>query len=59
MPEWKLEAIIASLQFTDRHYPLYKDKFHEMRQMIDAWNDNMADIFTPGWASCLDESMSI
>ena len=27
--------------------------------MISLWNANMAEIFSPGWACCLDESMSI
>lgn len=48
MPGWKFEAIIASLRFTDRPYPLYKDKSHEVRQTIDVWNNNMVEIFTPG-----------
>lgn len=34
------------------------DKFHEVREVIDAWNKNMATNFVPSWVSCLDESMS-
>ena len=26
--------------------------------MLDAWNTNMTEQFTPSWANCLDESMS-
>ena len=26
--------------------------------MVDEWNKNMAQQFTPSWVSCLDESMS-
>ena len=26
--------------------------------MVDEWNKNMAELFTPSWVSCLDESMS-
>ena len=26
--------------------------------MVDEWNKNMAEQFTPSWVSCLDESMS-
>ena len=59
MAGWKFEAIVASLRFTDRPYPSYKDKFHEVRQMVEAWNKNMIDVFVAGWVSCLDESMSI
>ena len=27
--------------------------------MVEAWNNNMQKIFTPGWVSCLDESISV
>ena len=27
--------------------------------MVQEWNENMTEIFTPSWVSCLDESMSI
>ena len=40
-------------------YPSYKDNFHEVRQMVEAWNENMMEVFVAGWVSCLDESMSI
>ena len=26
--------------------------------MVDEWNKNMAEQFTPSWVSCLDKSMS-
>jgi Transposase IS4 len=26
--------------------------------LVQAWNDNMYQCFTPGWITCLDESMS-
>ena len=32
--------------------------FWEVQQMVDEWNKNMAEQFTPSWVSCLDESMS-
>ena len=41
---WKqLDAILCSIFYTDREKPAYRDKFWEVRQMIDAWNDNMAE----------------
>ena len=39
--------------------PTFCDRFHEARQIIKAWNDNMAEVFLPSWISCLDESISI
>ena len=39
--------------------PQFKDRFHPVRQFLDAWNENMADHFVPSWVVCLDESMSL
>jgi hypothetical protein len=54
----RFEAILLALTYTNEIPPAYKDKFWEVRQIITAWNTNMAEIFTPSWVSCLDESMS-
>jgi hypothetical protein len=54
----RFENILSSLCFTDTTPPAYKDHFWEVRQMIDAWNENMEQQFSPSWISCLDESMS-
>ena len=53
------EAILGALSFTKRQPPVYKDRFWEVREMMDAFNNHMADIFKCGWVACLDESMSI
>ena len=54
----RFEAILLALSFTNKTPPTYKDRFWEVRQIINAWNLNMTEIFTPSWVSCLDESMS-
>ncbi len=54
----RFEAILSALQFTDQAPPAYRDRFWEVRQMIDEWNKNMVEKFSPSWISCLDESMS-
>jgi Transposase IS4 len=54
----RFNKILSALQYTDKDPPVYPDRFHQVRQMIQAWNDNMAANFRPGWISCLDESMS-
>jgi Transposase IS4 len=54
----RFEAIIAALRFTATPVPPFQDKFHEVRDLISAWNDNMTETFSPSWVSCLDESMS-
>ena len=35
---------------------MFKDKLHEVRQVLDTFNDRMTEIFSPAWVSCLDES---
>ena len=36
-----------------------EDRFWQIRQLVQAWKDNMRDRFMPSWISCLDESMSV
>ena len=54
----RFEAILGALQFTDTPPPRHKDRFWEVRKMLDAWNLNMDEEFVASWISCLDESMS-
>ncbi len=37
---------------------LFTDKFHKVRQMIDAFNNHYYDKITPSWLNCIDKSMS-
>lgn len=53
----RFEDILYSLGYTKSNPPAYNDKFYEIRDLVDAWNEHMSENFTPGWASCLDESM--
>jgi len=50
--------ITRGLTYTDVPDPAYKDKFHEIRQLVNGFNDHVKTVFQPGWVSCLDESMS-
>ena len=59
MTSTRFEAIMSSLTFTKRKAPAYKDRFWQVREMIETWNHHMSENFKPSWASCLDESMSI
>ena len=59
MSRRRFEAILKCLTYTDLIPPTYRDKFHQVRQLIEAFNLNMKDRFTCSWVSCLDESMSI
>ena len=42
-------AITKCLTFTDAIPPAYRDKFWQVRQMIRAWNENMANHFVVAW----------
>jgi hypothetical protein len=51
--------IMGALRYTDVQQPLlFKDQFHEVHQMIDAFNKHYAREHSPAWLSCLDESMN-
>ena len=54
----RFEVILKALSFMSRHPPAFRDRFWEVREMLDAWNTNMTERFTPSWVSCLDKSMS-
>jgi hypothetical protein len=55
----RFTTILKALEFTLVEPPNYNDKFHQIRDLVDAWNKNMANNFCPGWINCLDESMSV
>ena len=58
MSRKQFEAILKALAITARQPPAFSDCFWEVREIIEAWNANMTEQFTPSWVSCLDESMS-
>ena len=58
MSRKRFEAILKALSYTSRQCPAFQDRFWEVCQMLDAWNTNMMEQFTPSWVNCLDESMS-
>jgi Transposase IS4 len=53
----RFDAILSALTLTGKTPPLYVDRFFQVRELIAAWNENMFTTFSPGWISCLDESM--
>jgi len=61
--EWmslrRFESILINLVLTSKEPPEYKDPFWEVREMVERWNENMREVFSPSWIVCLDESMSI
>lgn len=59
MSKKRFEDILASLVYSNTPPPPYKDSFHEVRGLIDAWNENMKVVFVSSWVTCIDESMSV
>jgi hypothetical protein len=52
-------AIDAVIWYTGKPPPSdFEDKFHDMRELKDAFNTHYAENYTPSWLSCLDESMN-
>ena len=58
MSRRRFDKILSAIRYSKSDPPAYKDRFWEVRELIEAWNDNMSAVFSPGWVSCLDESMS-
>ena len=52
------EVILKALAITARQPPAFRYRFWVVREVLEAWNSNMMEQFTPSWVSCLDESMS-
>mmetsp|Transcript_26170 Transcript_26170/g.44621 ORF Transcript_26170/g.44621 Transcript_26170/m.44621 type:complete len:150 (-) Transcript_26170:1029-1478(-) len=59
MSKSRFDVIMSCLRFTRKAPPAFRDKFWQVRDMIAAFNANMAAFFVSGWTICLDEPMSI
>jgi hypothetical protein len=57
MSRSRFDEIAHCLRYTNDAPPTYCDWFFEIQKLVKAWNENMAVNFSPGWISCLDESM--
>ena len=55
----RFKSILTALRLTSSAPPSFQDRFHPVRDLLDAFNKNMNQVFTPGWISCLDESMLV
>ena len=52
----RFDYILSDLSFTNREVP-YEDGLLKMRQLEEAWNQNMDQQFFPLWINVIDESM--
>ena len=58
MSRYWLDSILSATKYTNNNPPAYKDRFWEVRQLLESWNNNMATNFIPSWINVIDESMS-
>ena len=58
MSRIRSEPILKALAITARQPPAIRDRLWEVWEVLDAWNSNVTEQFTPIWVSCLDKSMS-
>jgi hypothetical protein len=55
----RFEAIVKMHVFTTPDAAAYaKDKLYQLRDFMDAYNENLKEVLTPGKYLCLDESMN-
>jgi hypothetical protein len=59
MSRRRFELILRSLSFTLEPPPSFKHPFHQVNELVQAFNTHTPACFSPGWVSCLDESMSV
>ena len=58
MTQTWFENILNKLTYTNKNPPELRDRFWEVRDMLDCWNSNMANNFVPSWINCIDKSRS-
>ena len=58
MSRYRFEGILTAIKYTNNNPPAYKDRFWEVHQLLESWNNNMATNFIPSWINAIDESMS-
>ena len=54
----RFQNIGAAIRYTNIELPAFLDRFHNVRQMIEAFNDHYDGEYVPSWIKCLDESMN-
>jgi hypothetical protein len=60
MTRERFDEIMLALKYTNEEVPTtFIDWFHEVRQMIDAFNEHYKSEYSPSWLSSIDESMNV
>lgn len=58
MSSLRFKEVTAAMRYTNLDPPPFVDRFHDVREMIDAFNNHYAAQYIPSWLNCLDESMN-
>ena len=54
----RFQNVGTSIGYTNIESPAFLDRFHDVRQMIEAFNDHYDGEYVPSWLNYLDESMN-
>jgi hypothetical protein len=49
MSQHRFENIIKALTYTNFAPPVYRDKFHQIWQLLEAFSATMKEVFIPSW----------
>ena len=55
----RFQNIGTAICYTNIESPAFLDRFHNMRQMIEGFNDHYDGEYIPSWLNCLDKSINI
>ena len=55
----RFDSILKAISNTILPAPDYPDRFHEVREMIEAWNENMQNNFKPGRTHCMFRQINV
>ena len=50
-------SITSVMRFTNNPSPSFLDRFHDVRHMLNRFNEHYLEKYNPSWLSCLNESM--
>ena len=53
----RFQNIGTAIFYTNIESPAFLDWFHDVRQMIEAFNEHYDGEYVPSWLNCLDESI--
>ena len=54
----RFHNIGTAIRYTNIESPAFLDRFHNVRQMIEAFNNHYDGEYDPSWLNCLDELMN-